>query len=1357
MTGKEYSSKLPIKNRTTLKLFATKQLNYFLTNRTEKMRSKIILILSFLFSISILAQDVRIVASNSNELVFKYSPSFRGVDTISVNGNQFISVSFKDADNENPFEFGSPKILFKKIPIGVPKETGNTIEILDYNFSEVNGNLIPNLDSKLPEKDFKLSAEYFSAKNDFEIVTFAEFAIARSIPIQYLKIYPVQFLAPEKKIRLLKSVTIKIKFAPAQTQNITDSDPMLSDVIINYSVAKKWLLKNNSLKKTTATSSVLASGKWFRFETPQEGFYKITRSQLSAYGIDAASVDPRTIKIYNNGGKPLPEKNSSPRYADLHENAIYISGESDGKFDEGDYILFYGRNFDFWNYDTIARNYLRVKNTYANKNYYWITSGGTNGKRMEQVSGAQKTTSPFVQTNTIAFQHLEDEKINIGKTGKHFVGDEFSETNKTRTYTRTLEERDNNFPVFYRYAFVNNSPSNIPFRIDENNNLVLSKTIFGYGSYQYSYGIIDSSIIPYSSAIADNRSNLKFTYSAAGPNSYGYLDYYEIIFKRKLKVQNDLITFFSYDSTTTVEYQLTNFTITDIHVFDVTDHSAVKKIVNPIKQSAGEFYFQKDEQYQKVSKYIAYCGEKFLSPVNAIEIKNQDLHGISEGAKYLIISPKEFSSAAERLKNYRQTSAKVSLSGLIVEVDQIYNEFSGGLKDPTAIRDFIRHSYFNWNTKPEYVLLFGDGDYDYRNIEKLNKNFIPPLETEEYLSAIYSYSVDDYFASVDGDDTVADLALGRLPVQSLTEANIMVDKIIFYETQATRGNWRNLVTLVADDALTSSGVDGAPNTPQSEDLANDVIPKSFDLNKIYLVNYPTVYTSLGRRKPGVNQAIIDAVNDGSVLLNFIGHGSPEVWTHEQVFIKDVSIPQFVNDKYFFLTAATCDFGYFDNPNSQSGMEVMLLKQSSGAIGGFTSVRPVYSHENAALNEKFYSKMLSAVRDTMNLPFPIGYAYYKTKVEKHSVNDLKYLLFSDPALRLNLPQYNASIDSMNGNSFATVQQVKALSEVTISGSVKKPDGSVWNDFNGKLELTVFDSDRILPLPEISLTQTMTVKGGKIFNGLVSIKNGIFSTTFVVPKDISYENKNGKIIAYFSDETIDGLGFTSNFIVGGTDSTVANDFTGPEIEIYFDQITDNNGLLVNPNSLLIVALKDEKGLNTTGTGVGHQLLGVLNDDLTNSIDLSNYFEGDLDNGNQSGKINYKLPNLSEGEYKIEITAWDVFNNSSKEIEYFKVVNSNDLVIDQVYNYPNPFSSNTVFTFQQNLTSPIDVGIRIYSVAGRLIHSINQKNITEKFVKIDWDGKDIDGNFLANGTYLYKMKIKTVDGAFSKSVLGKIAIAR
>ena len=287
--------------------------------------------------------------------------------------------------------------------------------------------------------------------------------------------------------------------------------------------------------------------------------------------------------------------------------------------------------------------------------------------------------------------------------------------------------------------------------------------------------------------------------------------------------------------------------------------------------------------------------------------------------------------------------------------------------------------------------------------------------------------------------------------------------------------------------------------------------------------------------------------------------------------------------------------------------------------------------------------------------------------------------------------------------------------------------------------------------------MVIQGGVIFKGRVSVTNGKFSASFVVPKDISYENQNGKIIFYFFDSESDGLAYTNKIIVGGTDTTAVNDGEGPEIEILFDDAAYRNAYLVGPQPKLIVKLSDETGINTTGTGVGHKMEGILNEDESKPLDFTNYFTGDLDAGGKSGEINYKFGALNEGDYNLLVKAWDVFNNFSSEESFFTVVNDDVLVIRDVYNYPNPFPVNTTFTFQQNLAKPINVKIKVYTIAGRMIKEIENNNINQKFVKINWDGRDADGDVLANGTYLYKVLVKTVDGEFSGSVIGKLAVIK
>jgi len=496
------------------------------------------------------------------------------------------------------------------------------------------------------------------------------------------------------------------------------------------------------------------------------------------------------------------------------------------------------------------------------------------------------------------------------------------------------------------------------------------------------------------------------------------------------------------------------------------------------------------------------------------------------------------------------------------------------------------------------------------------------------------------------------------------------------------------------------------------------------------------------------------MNQGTLFVNYIGHGSPELWAHEVIFEKSVSLPQLKNSKYFFLCAATCDFGYFDIPNYQSATEEIMFLPNSGAIAGFSASRLVYSGYNHQLNYRFVSALFNSTRDTLNLGIPIGKAALISKTTE--VNDQKYQLFGDPTLRLKVPQYSAVIDSINNQNLSVDIQIKALSNNKIDGTILKPENIPWTDFNGEGVLTIFDSERRVLLASIG-NYPVNIPGGVIFNGRVSINNGKFSESFVVPKDISYENRNGKMIFYFLNSLVDGLGYTNKIIVGGTDSLISNDGKGPGIEIFFDDVAYNNGYLVNQNPNLIVKLSDETGLNTTGTGVGHKLEGILNQKLTDPIDFTNYFTGDLDAGGKSGTINYKFSSIENGDYELLVKAWDVFNNFSEQNTFFTVVNGDDLVIRDVYNYPNPFSDKTQFTFQQNLSKPIDVKIKIYTIAGRLIKEIEQINVNERFVIVDWDGRDADGDQLANGTYLYKVVLKSVDGEFNKSVLGKLSVIK
>ncbi len=1309
--------------------------------------------------------EVKIIQSSANSMTIEYSPVYTDTGFISIDGRQYRAVNFSGSVRNPSASTGSPDARSRHLMLGVPYENGLNAEVLTSSYRNIPGELAP-----VPEVrgGIERNAEFvYTRKNDFSInnepLLLGEGGMVRGLNVQDVYLNAVS--QDGGSVKLLTKMVVRFTFGNT-TGNTSYDDEFLSELVINYDMARKWITRKPlTLKKGAAVGqTVLASGKWYRFEAPEEGFYKITYSQLASFGINASTVDPRTIKIYNNGGYVLSENITVARPEDLQELAISVTGQDDGRFDPTDEIIFYGRGIGFWYYDSLMRVMKRNLNPYTAKNYFWITSGGTAGKRFGTKQSVADNTNNIVES-THAYEFWDEDKINLGQTGRFFVGDEFSQSMKTRVYQKKVEGIIPGTPTFYSYWFVNRSSESIGLTIEENGNLVRQSTVSGNGSDPYSIGRLDSVTgRTHNGTYPDERSVLRFTFGAGNSTSYGYLDFYEIAWTRYLKAYSDVLLFYSPKMRGTTgpdslyEYRLSNFSNTNITVYDITNHADVRVITNPAMQSGSEFRFRAWERPGAISRYYAICGQQYKTPVNSVEMPNQNIRGDLSGAEVIMITSKELIESANRYKQYREAHATDPITVKVFTVDAIVNEFNSGSIDPSAIRDFVKYAYDNWQVTPKYVFIWGDGDYDYKNIEGKSKNMVPTFQSRDFLYEINSFSTDDFYVWVSGNDKRIDLGLGRIAAQNTKQANDYLDKVIAYEKSTDKSSWKNLITLVADDHLTSQGIDLAGNTMQSERLSQSRIPPEYEQKKVYLINYPTVQTSLGRRKPEVNAAIVNAINEGTVLLNYIGHGSPELWAHEQVFVRSSTIPQLKNSRYFFLTAATCDFGYYDKTEVQSATEDLLFLPGAGAIGVYTAVRPVYSEQNTILNDSLYHQMLKWGRDTENLPKRMGTAYLLTKVNFLTENDQKFQLFSDPALRLMLPQYYGKIDSINGADPAiTAVPVKALNTIKIGGTVKKADGTPWNDFTGEGLLTVYDAETTLPLPEISPSAAMKVPGGLIFRGRVSVVNGKFSTDFVVPKDISYDNQKGKIVFYFFNSEKDGITFTNNITIGGVDQSVINDGKGPRMEVTFDDAQYENAYLVNPNTTLVVSLQDETGLNTTGLGVGHKIEAILNGNEQNPIDLTSYFTGDLNSGGKSGKVNYRFTGLAAGLYTIRVKGWDVFNNSSTVESEFKVVSAGGVAVEYVMNYPNPFSSNTFFTFQHNIAGPVDVRVLIYTIAGRKIKEIDSKWINDRFVRIEWDGRDDDGDLAANGTYLYKLIVKPSDGGETRSVLGKLSIIR
>ena len=460
-------------------------------------------------------------------------------------------------------------------------------------------------------------------------------------------------------------------------------------------------------------------------------------------------------------------------------------------------------------------------------------------------------------------------------------------------------------------------------------------------------------------------------------------------------------------------------------------------------------------------------------------------------------------------------------------------------------------------------------------------------------------------------------------------------------------------------------------------------------------------------------------------------------------------------KYFFLVAATCNFSYFDNATEQSGGEALVSLPDAGAIAVFSSTRAVYSYDNFLLNETVYENLFQLDATTGRIiQQRLGDVVFRTKqVFADTINDRKYFLLGDPALRVSFPKLFATIDTLNGAPLANPAQLKALSQNRLVASLQPP--ALNATYSGQNQLVVYDANRTVQLYDPETGYSSFSKAGNIlFRGEQTIINGVVKAGFVVPKDISYRDDFGRITIYFWNASEDGAGYTTKIRVGGSDSTAPADTRGPSVSLYLDGRTFRPGDVVSANPILIADFKDEHGINTSDAGVGHRIEAWI-DKSPQSIDLTEYYKSNFDTY-QDGTVQFQLSGLSEGSHSLQLRAWDTYNNPSTSQTTFDIVTGVGLKLFNVFNYPNPFSSSTIFTFEHNQLVAVDAQVNIYTVAGRLIQSLKQTDI-HQIINIPWDGRDRDGDRIANGVYLYKVIARTADGRFSTETLGKLSVVR
>ncbi len=1107
-----------------------------------------------------------------------------------------------------------------------------------------------------------------------------------------------------------------------------------------------------TLSRTDFTyTSKLNDGDIYKIAVSNEGLHKIDYNFLKeSLKIDIDNVDPKTIKVLGNFGGPLPLKVDDFRYDDLEENAIFVRGEGDGKFDSGDYILFYANGPHRWEYNNAQDKFDRTTNVFNDKKYYFIKISPEEGKRI--AVQASINDASYESNSFDDFTRFEEDQINLlysltgaQGSGRNWYGDFFNQI-REKTYTFTFPNLITSEPVKISSVFIARHNQSTKFSLTANNSQKLeSNAMPGVLLDKVDRDFATSGSINSSFTSNGDGISIQLEYPGVGDQTNkGWLDYIQLTARRKLVMTDSPMTF---RDSKTLTHASSTFKISNasdnIEIWDISNSQNPKKQEAALNGSTLSF----GATTTTLREFIAFrFSNSFPSPEAIGKIGNQNLHAYDDIDMVIIYHP-DFVTQAEQLAAHRQ-----NLSGLriaTVPTNLLWNEFSSGGMDPTAIRDFARMLYVR-NPDFKYLLLFGDASFDYKNIYSGGGNYVPTFETLPSLNALSAYPTDDYFSYLDEGEgqtlTVSgrDIAVGRIPARNAPEAQGVVNKIIHYDTAPeVLGDWRNRTVYVADDE------DGNAHFRQADEIARDNFDVEPDYNqtKIYLDAFAQEATPGGARIPQAQETLNRDMFRGALAVNYLGHGGSSGWAQERVLrLGDIQSWQNYDRLPLFITA-TCSFAGFDEPGLTTAGELALLREDGGAIGLFTTVRAVFSNQNKVLTSKVFKFLFST--DAENEPWPIGEILRVGKNDSSSAgadNTNKFTLLGDPSMKLAIPTMNVATTSINGNPIGTVSDtIRALQKVTIEGIVTDHNGQIIPTFNGRVFPTVFDKRvtvTTLGQDERSLPEDFTIQKSTLFKGKASVTNGKFKFSFIVPKDIDYDFGDGRI-SYYAENgvSLDANGHYEAFVVGGSDPNGVQDDQGPIVEVFMNDDEFVSGGLTDENPAIYIKLSDDFGINVAGNSVGHDLTAILDGNTQSPFILNDFYEAEQDDYTK-GTVRFPLFDISEGKHRIEVTAWDIANNFSTGSTEFFVASSDEVALEHVLNYPNPFTTNTSFQFEHNLNGvDLEVQIQIFSVSGKLVKTIVHRAIPEGNMvrNIQWDGTDDYGDRLGKGVYVYRVKLR------------------
>ncbi len=1125
-------------------------------------------------------------------------------------------------------------------------------------------------------------------------------------------------LTAADELRLFDRVLVQVRFSGGRETGARSeagwSEELYRGSLLNYEQARNWRI----VRSRPAQRSAQARGQRVRMTLREQGLYRVAGSDLEALGVSLADVDPAGLRVMYGGGEILPLEFPEGEF-ELRERPILVEDGGDGSFESGDYLLFDGQGVSRWQYEEETRDYRYVDNPYTLDNVYWLELGEGEGLRARKRTGAPTGDGRDLNTYRVRL-HQESEKLILlqtygMKSGYEWYWEDF--TGNARNYPVVIQGAAPGL-VEIRLGFYGWTDINHRFDVKWNDKFVDNVVFSGK---PFSMVEVTTTISP-----REGVNLLGLVHTDGNSSRLTRFDWYEVEFNRDLAAERDELIFDSRISDGLAEFSLEGFGSEAPRIFEVSD-GMVEIVGFDYDPKAGTVVFE-DEMAGRPASYLVAGPSRWKRPRRMVLDSPAVLRSAANRANYVVITHEDFASAAERLAAWRGSDDRFGdpLEPMVVDVRDVYDEFSGGLLDPTAIRNFLLWAANNWSMPPLFVNLFGDGSYDYKNNSGTSLgNWIPPYQDGDS-------TYDEWYVRVAGDDPYADMAIGRMTVQTLTEADNVVDKLITYDREPETGPWQSRVLLVADDITNPSEPDIAESffLLDTEFLAAHLLPQGIDVIKHYI----GAFAREGSTKPKAREEYIRLFNEGAAVLTYVGHGNPEVLAHEQMFVLTRDVADIRNEgRLPLMYTAASQVGVFDDPVRASMPEVLLNKTDGGVIGMISATRVGFHASNMVLARLFHNQMYRSGRSHV----PVGLALMEAKViagagwrtggggSRAERNIQRYSLIGDPATRLVLPRYMVSME--------VPDTWRALQEVLVTGRILRADGAAAGDFDGKAMVQAFDSAVQSRIEELRYQQL----GSHLFRGIVDVVAGRFETRFRVPKDITYKGIGGRVSAYaWATGQPPAFGSVEEIRLTGTQEDVELDSEGPTIILGFvGQQEFEDGDFVPTSPIVTAAIFDAGGINITGE-TGHEISLTVDGVVTRVTDSFISSDGDY----RRGRLEHQISALEPGDHEIRLKAWDSFNNSAVAGVTVRVGDADEVIISDLLFHPNPLDGSTGtgghFTF--NLFNPAaSLRIQVYSLSGRLVEEIEA--VPEVgYNQVAWTPPVS----LANGTYLYRVAVTSED---------------